>query len=90
MATVYHAQVTTCQRPSRYHIAKQHDGFGWMILRLDEIGSASATVIDCNLPESTARDRLVGFRNAEAVHAEYPLDAVIWALGAAERKTRAS
>jgi hypothetical protein len=54
---------------SRYHIGEQRDGRGWMLLRLDALHTgfpAKATVIECDLPESRARERLTEVREAEA------------------------
>lgn len=54
---------------SRYHLAKQNDGHGWMLLRLDALhtgfANARATVVDCNLPEERARQRLAECRAEE-------------------------
>lgn len=54
---------------SRYHIGEQHDGRGWMLLRLDALHTgfpASATVIECDLSEPRAKERLAKVREAEA------------------------
>lgn len=55
---------------SRYHIAKQTDGRGWMIIRLSALhagfANTTATVVECGLTECLARERLVDLRNAEA------------------------
>lgn len=66
-------------RPSRYHLAKQNDGLGWMILRLDALGagwSTKATVVECNQPEATARHRLFELRAIEVLEPDYPIEHV--------------
>jgi hypothetical protein len=50
---------------SRYHAARQNDGRGWMLLRLERLGSARATVIAANLTEQDARARLDEYRRVE-------------------------
>lgn len=55
--------------PSRYHAARQNDGRGWMLIRLEAIGSAEARIIDANLTEQLARERLADLRAAEAEEA---------------------
>jgi hypothetical protein len=55
--------------PSRYHIGKQHNGRGWLLLRLDALhmgDKTKARVIECDLPEERARERLAEYRAAEA------------------------
>jgi hypothetical protein len=52
---------------SRYHAARQNDGKGWMLLRLDRIGSARATVIATNLTEADARTKLDEYRYVEEI-----------------------
>ena len=59
--------------PSRYHLAKQHDGRGWMVLRLDALHAGfpvPATVVMCDLPEEGARTRLDDLRVAEIIERE--------------------
>lgn len=55
---------------SRYHVGKQTDGRGWMIIRLSALhaglANTTATVVECNLPEATARARLADYRLAES------------------------
>jgi hypothetical protein len=66
-------------RPSRYHLAEQHDGRGWMLFRLAELGGgfpAKATVVECNLPEAAARLRLLEVRAAEVLEPDYPIELV--------------
>lgn len=55
-------------KPSRYHIARQNNGRGWMLLRLAALGTgfpATATVVESDLTEGLARDRLTSMRAAE-------------------------
>lgn len=52
---------------TRYHAARQNDGRGWMLLRLEKLGSARATVIAVNLSEQDARDRLDEYRRVEEI-----------------------
>lgn len=64
---------------SRYHLAKQNDGRGWMILRLVTLGSefpAEATVVACNLQEFDARAKLTELRTAEVLQPDYPIESV--------------
>lgn len=51
---------------SRYHLAKQNNGRGWLVLRLDAIGSMSGTVVDCNLTQEDAHALLCELRAEEA------------------------
>lgn len=57
-------------KPSRYHIGKQTNGRGWMILRLNQLhaglANTTATVVECDLPEATARERLADYRLTES------------------------
>ncbi|HKP06399.1 MAG TPA: hypothetical protein VJU58_04025 [Microbacterium sp.] len=50
---------------SRYHVAEQTDGRGWMVLKLDEIGSNKVTVLLSDLPEDGARTMLADLRAGE-------------------------
>lgn len=50
---------------SRYHIAKQNDGRGWMLCRLNALGSKQAVVVAVNLGESDARCRPAAYRREE-------------------------
>lgn len=50
---------------SLYHLAKQNDGLGWMLFRLDRIGSHEATVICAQMTEESARELLESFRGVE-------------------------
>lgn len=52
-------------KTSRYHRFKQDDGQGFGIIRLDAIGSNRATVVDANLAESEASERLAAYRREE-------------------------
>ncbi len=52
---------------SAYHLFKQNDGRGWGILRLT--GGNQAVVVDANLPEGDARDRLATYRRKEGASA---------------------
>ena len=66
-------------RPSRYHLAEQHDGHGWLLVRLKDLGAgwpAEATVVECNLPEAAARLRLLEMRAAEVLEPDYPIELV--------------
>jgi len=59
--------------PSRYHLARQHDGRGWMVLRLDALHTglpSPATVVMRDISEESARERLAEFREAEIVDRE--------------------
>lgn len=63
-------------KPSRYHIAKQNNGRGWMLLRLDATGTgfpAKARVVECDLTEGHARERLVECRAAESALGDHPV-----------------
>lgn len=57
------------ERPSRYHLAEQTDGNGWMIVRLNELhagwSKTTATVVACNMTEVTARVRLDELRASD-------------------------
>ncbi len=50
---------------SRYHIAKHTDGSGWMLFKLDAIGSHEATILYAGMTERSARVRLTALRDAE-------------------------
>ena len=56
-------------QPSRYHVGKQHNGRGWMIIRLSALhaglANTTATVIECDLAEDAARARLAQYRREE-------------------------
>ena len=71
---------TPAARRSRYHLAEQHDGRGWMIIRLSALGAGwertTAVVVECNLPEETARLRLMERRAAEVLEPDYPIELV--------------
>lgn len=59
--------------PSRYHIGKQHNGRGWMVLRLDALhmgDNTTARVVEYDLSEELARERLAEYRAAEAAGSE--------------------
>lgn len=65
--------------PSRYHLGEQHDGNGWMILRLKELHAGprtKAVVVECNLPEAGARLRLLELRAGEVLEPDYPIELV--------------
>lgn len=71
--------LVSTDRPSRYHKATQHDGRGWMILRLDEFGTgfpAPARVVACNLSEADALAQLADLRSAEVLDPDYPIEQV--------------
>lgn len=51
---------------TRYHVARQNDGRGWMLMRLIAFGSSEATVIAANLTETDARRKLADLRATEA------------------------
>lgn len=49
-------------------MGKQHDGRGWMILRLKSLHTgfpAEAIVMECNLTEDAARTHLAALRKEE-------------------------
>lgn len=54
---------------SAYHLAKQNDGRGWLMLRLADSdnpdGTIEAIVVACNLEEGAARDLLAKTRAEE-------------------------
>lgn len=67
------------ERLSRYHLAEQHDGRGWMILRLDALYTGfpvTARVVACNMAESDARVQLEDLRGAEVLEPDYPIELV--------------
>lgn len=66
-------------RPSRYHIARQDNGRGWLLLRLNELGAGwrtEAIVMECDLPEAAARLRLLEVRTSEVLEPDYPIELV--------------
>lgn len=79
----------TNDRLSRYYSATQTDGQGWLVFRLDAIGSASATVLSCNLTELAARELLAELRTCEVLESEYPIELVDADLRAAGGEPRA-
>jgi hypothetical protein len=52
---------------SAYHLFEQNDGRGWGILRLT--GGNQAVVVDANMVEAAARDRLAAYRREEGAAA---------------------
>lgn len=58
--------------PSIYHVARQNDGRGWMLLELDAIGPAQATIVAVDLTEPDARGRLADLRAAEVAPPRAP------------------
>jgi hypothetical protein len=50
---------------SRYHIARHTDGDGWILFKLDALGSSEATIIGARMTEKHARRRLAWYRSAE-------------------------
>lgn len=69
----------TMSRVSRYHLAEQTNGRGWMLLRLDALGagwSTTARVVACDMPEAPARLRLLELRAAEVLEPDYPIELV--------------
>lgn len=74
---------SAADRPSRYHAARQNNGRGWMLLRLDALGASTATILAVDLTEASAREKLADLRAAEVLDPEYPVEHVDAALRAA-------
>lgn len=51
---------------TRYHVARQNDGRGWMLMRIIAFGSPEATVIAVDMTETDARRKLADLRATEA------------------------
>lgn len=61
---------------TRYHRAKQDNGRGWMLIRLDELGagwSTTALVVEVDLTDVASQQRLLELRAAEVLEPDFPI-----------------